>query len=181
MNRLISNLFNLSRLVNEIKWILFSRKIANIKLLVFDIDGVLTNGKLLINGKGDITREFNVRDGLGIKLLQQKNIKIAFISGAVGECTIKRAEMLGVEYCEINVENKQIVLKELQSKLNISPSNTAFVGDDINDLAIRDYVSLLIGPRDASIEFTKKADLLLSNSGGMGVAREISDRILLSR
>ena len=180
MNRLIYNLFNLSRLVNEIKWILFSRKIDNIKLLVFDVDGVLTNGNLLINGNGDITREFNVRDGVGIKLLQQKNIKIAFISGAVGKCTLNRAEMLDIEYCMINVEDKQIVLKELQSKLNISPSNTAFVGDDINDLVVRNHVGLLIGPKDASHEFAKKADLLLTNCGGMGVAREISDRILLS-
>ncbi len=180
MSKLIYRLLNPLNLLNEIKWILYSRKIDNIKLLVFDIDGVLTNGKLSINGNGDIIREFNVRDGLGIKLLQQKNIKIAFISGAIGQCTFKRAEMLDVEYCMINVENKQIVLKELQNKLNISPSNTAFVGDDVNDLAVRNHVSLLIGPRDASREFAKKADLLLTNRGGMGVAREISDRILLS-
>ena len=73
MNRIFDKLFKNSELLMEIKWILNSRKLSKIKLLVFDIDGVLTNGNLLINDNGDITREFNVRDGLGIKLLQKNN------------------------------------------------------------------------------------------------------------
>ena len=179
MNRFFGNLFKLSELLMEIKWILNSRKIAKIKLLVFDIDGVLTNGKLFINENGDITREFNVRDGLGIKLLQENNIIVAFISGGEGESTIKRASMLGISNCLINIKNKKIALRELQNKLNILPINTAFVGDDINDLVIKEDVSLLIGPKDSSPQFSINADLLLKSCGGMGIAREISDRILI--
>ena len=178
MNRIFNKLFNLSGFFMEIKWILNSRKIAKIKLLVFDIDGVLTNGQLLINENGDITREFNVRDGLGIKLLQQNNIIVAFISGGEGKSTIKRAEMLGISNCLINIKNKQIALRELQNKLNILPSNTAFVGDDINDLVIKDDVSLLIGTKDSAPQFSVNADLLLKSCGGNGTARELSDRIL---
>jgi len=163
----------------EIKWILNSKKIAKIKLLVFDIDGVLTNGKLLINENGDITREFNVRDGLAIKLLQENKIIVAFISGGEGKSTLKRATMLGISHCLINIKNKQIALRELQDKLNILPSNTAFVGDDINDLVVKEDVSLLIGPKDSAPEFSINADLLLKSCGGMGIAREISDRILI--
>ena len=178
MNRFFDKFFKRSEFLMEIKWILNRRKIAKIKLLVFDIDGVLTNGKLLINENGDITREFNVRDGLGIKLLQENNIIVAFISGGDGKSTLKRAKMLGVSNCLINVKNKKIALRELQHKLNILPSNTAFVGDDINDLVVKEDVSLLIGAKDAAPEFSINADLLLKSSGGMGVAREISDRIL---
>ena len=179
MNRVFEKFFNWSELLMEIKWILNSRKIAKIKLLVFDIDGVLTNGKLLINENGDITREFNVRDGLGIKLLQESNIEVAFISGGEGKSTLKRATMLGISNCKINIKNKKIALRAIQSKLNILPSNTAYVGDDINDLVLKDDVSLLIGTRDSAPKFSIKADLLLKSCGGMGVAREMSDRILI--
>ena len=178
MNRVFEKFFKWSELLMEIKWILNSRKLAKIKLLVFDIDGVLTNGKLLINENGDIIREFNVRDGLGIKLLQQNNIIVAIISGGEGKSTLKRASMLGISNCLINIKNKQIALKNLQNKLNILPSHTAFVGDDINDLVVKEDVSLLIGAKDAAPEFSINADLLLNSCGGMGVAREMSDRIL---
>ena len=178
MNRFLDNLFKRSELLMEIKWILNSRKIAKIKLLVFDIDGVLTNGKLLINENGDITREFNVRDGLGIQLLQENNIIVAFISGCEGKSTLKRAAMLGISNCLISIKNKKIALRKLQNELNILPSNTAFVGDDINDLVVKEDVSLLIGTKDSSPQFSINADLLLKSCGGMGIAREISDRIL---
>ena len=180
MNRFFYNFIKHLELFMEIKWILNSKKIAKIKLLVFDIDGVLTNGNLLINDNGDITREFNVRDGLAIKLLQENNIIVAFISGAEGNSTLKRAEMLGISNCLINIKNKQIALRELQHKLNILPSNTAFVGDDINDVVVKEDVSLLIGTKDCAPQFSINADLLLKSSGGMGIAREISDRILLN-
>ena len=179
MNRFIDKLIKRSELLMEIKWVLNSSKISKIKLLVFDIDGVLTNGKLLINENGEISREFNVRDGLGIKLLQENNIIVAFISGAEGKSTIKRASMLGVSYCFINIKNKQIALRELQHKLSILPSNTAFVGDDVNDLLVKEDVSLLIGTKDSVPQFSMNADLLLKSCGGMGVAREMSDRILV--
>ena len=178
MNRFFDKFFKLTELLMEIKWILNSRKIAKIKLLIFDIDGVLTNGKLLINEDGDIFREFNVRDGLGIKLLQENNIIVAFISGGEGKSTLQRATMLGISNCLINVKNKQLALRRLQKKLNILPSNTAFVGDDINDLVVKEDVSLLIGTKDSSPQFSMNADLLLKSCGGMGIAREISDRIL---
>ena len=179
MKRFFDRFFKMSELVIEIKWILNSRKIAQIKLLVFDIDGVLTNGELFINENGDITREFNVRDGLGIKLLQENNIIVAFISGGEGESTLQRAKMLGISNCLISIKNKKKALRELQNKLNILPSNTAFVGDDINDLVVKDDVSLLIGAKDSAPEFSIKADLLLKSCGGMGIAREMSERILI--
>ena len=100
------------------------------------------------------------------------------MSGGEGESTLKRATMLGINNCMINIKNKQIALRELQNKLNILPLNTAFVGDDINDLVVKEDVSLLIGTKDSAPQFSINADLLLKSCGGMGVAREISDRIL---
>ena len=178
MNKFFDKFLRRSEFLMEIKWILNSRKLAKIKLLVFDVDGVLTDGKLIINENGDIAREFNVRDGLGIKLLQENNIIVAIISGGEGKSTLKRATMLGIKNCLFSIKNKQLALRELQNKLNILPSNTAFVGDDINDLVVKEDVSLLIGTKDSSPDFSINADLLLKSCGGMGVAREISDRIL---
>ena len=79
----------------------------------------------------------------------------------------------------ISIENKQIALRELQTQLNILPSNTAYVGDDINDLVVKEDVSLLIATKDSAPQFSINADLLLKSCGGMGIAREISDRILV--
>ena len=169
MNRFFDKLFKRSELLMEIKWILNSRKIAKIKLLVFDIDGVLTNGKLLINENGEITREFNVRDGIGIKLLQENNIIVAFMSGGEGQSTLERAKMLGINNCLINIKDKQIALRELQNKLNIFPYNTAFIGDDINDLVVKEDVSLLIGTKDSAPEFSINADLILKSCGNFYV------------
>ncbi len=178
MNRIVSYLFKLSELTMEIKWFLNKRKLKKIKLLVFDVDGVLTRGNIFINSDGEITREFNVRDGIGIKKLQQENIIIAFISGGEGKSTLLRAKSLDVNYCLTSIQNKKNALTKLQNQLQISPINTAFIGDDINDIVVKDIVSLLIGPRDSSPEFISYADLLLKSNGGMGVAREMSERIL---
>ena len=178
MNRIFSSILKPFELLMELKWFFNRTKIEKIKLVVFDVDGVLTKGYLLVNSDGEISREFNVRDGIGIKKLQNINIIIAFISGGEGKSTLLRAKSLGVNHCLTNIMNKREALIELQKELDIAPLNTVFIGDDMNDIDVKESVSLLIGPRDASFEFASYADLLLKSNGGMGVAREISQRIL---
>jgi len=142
---------------------------------------VLTDGGLWYDKNGEFAKRFDVRDGLGIRLLQQAGIKIAFLSGGVGGAIQARADHLGVKHCLIGVRNKAEVLQALLKKLDVSSAHTGFVGDDLNDLTVRSHVGLLVAPADAVRPFRKQADLVLHSSGGCGAVRELADLILKQR
>lgn len=143
-----------------------------------DIDGVLTNGSILLNQSGENMRTFNVHDGLGIKLLLEQHYKIAFISGGVSGSSYQRALALGVKECFFEVKNKKETLKNIQNKFDLNKENTIFIGDDINDLVVKDIVSLFISPSSSTEIVLRKADLILKKEGGKGAIRELADNIL---
>lgn len=157
------------------------RALAALRLIVLDVDGVLTDGGLWYDKNGEFAKRFDVRDGLGIRLLQQAGIEIAFLSGGVGGSIQARADHLGVKHCFAGVRNKADVLQELLKRLNISSAHTGFVGDDLNDLTVHTHVGLLVAPADAVKPFRKQADLVLCSSGGFGAVRELADLILMQR
>ncbi len=165
----------------ELKWYFLKRVLSEIELLVLDVDGVLTDGGLWMDPNGLVYKRFNVRDGLGLRLLQQNGLIIAFISGGKGGATEERANQLGIEHCLVGVKDKSKALKGLCERLSISNNKTAFVGDDLNDLIVRNDVRLLFAPADACIEMRKSASAVLSNKGGYGAVRELAERILKSR
>lgn len=154
---------------------------ASLSLIVFDVDGVLTDGGLWYDKSGEFAKRFDVRDGLGIRLLQQAGIEIAFLSGGVGGSIQARADHLGVKHCFVGVRNKAAVLQDLLNKLGIASAQTGFVGDDLNDLTVRPHVRLLVAPSDAVKPFQRHADLVLRSSGGSGAVRELADLILMHR
>ena len=162
-------------------WYLKKNKLKNIKLIAMDVDGVLTDGSILLNQKGENIRTFNVHDGLGIKLLLEQNYKIAFISGGVSESSSQRALSLGIKDCFFEVKNKKETLENIQSKFNLKRENTIFIGDDINDLAVKDIVSLFISPSNSSEIILRKADLILKKEGGKGAIRELADNLLRNK
>ncbi len=162
-------------------WILNKKKLQRIKLLVLDVDGVLTDGGLFLSSTGELIKKFNVKDGLGIKLLQQNNIEVAFLSGGVGGSSEIRAKQLNIKYCFVNVKDKNEAIKKLQEKIGFTKSQTAYVGDDINDLVVKKNVSLLIAPNDSCEIILKKANIILQNKAGNGAIRELSDRLLKSQ
>ncbi len=172
------NFFKTTFFFYNISWYLKKSKLKNIKLIAMDIDGVLTNGSILLNQSGENIRSFNVHDGLGIKLLLEQNYKIAFISGGVSGSSYQRALALGVKECFFEVKNKKETLKNIQNKFNLNKDNTIFIGDDINDLVVKDIVSLFISPSSSTEIVLSKADLILKKKGGKGAIREFADNIL---
>ena len=163
---------------NKLQYLELRRKINKIKLLVMDVDGVLTDGKLYLDTQGSLMKSFDVKDGLGIKLLQEQNIKIVFFSGGSGGATEKRAETLKIDFCQVGIKNKFTALANLQKKLALKKEDTAYVGDDLNDIPVKKLVNIFFAPRDASKYVLKACDVILKNNGGNGAIRELSERIL---
>ena len=157
------------------------QRLRQLKLLVFDVDGVLTDGGLLYGPDGQIGRSFNARDGLGIKVLQEAGLQLAWISGGRGESIARRAQDLGIVHCFSAVKDKSAVLAALQQELGLSAAETGFVGDDLNDLVVLQQVALLITPADAAQSVRHQADLVLRSKGGQGAVRELAEQLLRAR
>ena len=160
------------------QWWRLSKQLRRIKLLVLDVDGVLTDGGLWFDDNGQLIKRFDVRDGLGIRLLQQAGIEIAFLSGGHGGATEVRARQLGIQHCLVGIKDKPEALLRLQQQLGNAMAETAFVGDDLNDLAVRPVCGLLIAPADACAPVRRRAHAVLQNKGGHGAIRELAERIL---
>ena len=163
------------------RWWGLGKRVRRIKLLVLDVDGVLTDGGLWFDASGQLIKRFDVRDGLGIRLLQQVGIEIAFLSGGQGGATEMRARQLGIQHCLVGIKDKPEALLQLQKRLGINIVETAFVGDDLNDLAVRPVVGLLIAPADACAPVRQGAHAVLRKRGGHGAIRELAERILQTR
>ena len=167
--------------MNKLRWWLLRRRLRSIQLLVLDVDGVLTDGGLWFDAAGQLSKRFDVRDGLGIRLLQQAGLQIAFLSGGQGGATEVRARQLDISQCLVGIKDKPAALTTLQKQLGVSKDQTAFVGDDLNDLAVRPVVGLLFAPADACRPVRCGADAVLRRQGGHGAVRELAERILQER
>ncbi len=163
------------------RWWGLGKRLRRIKLLVLDVDGVLTDRGLWIDTNGQLIKRFDVRDGLGIRLLQQAGLEIALLSGGHGGATEVRARQLAIKHCFVGIKDKPEALLQLQQQLGIDIGETAFVGDDLNDLAVRPVVGLLIAPADACAPVRQGAHAVLQNKGGHGAIRELAERILQTR
>ena len=163
------------------RYLFLIRKFKSIKLVVTDIDGVLTNGGIYLDESGQTLRKFNVKDGLGIKLLQETGIKVVFLSGGTGKSIHHRAKQLNVDYCFTEIDNKVAILEKLKEDLNFKKEDILYLGDDLNDIPIKAHVNLLISPSDAVKSFKLMSDFLLSMRGGEGAFRELVDLLLKSK
>ena len=168
-------------LLRGLAWWRLRRTFQHLELLVLDVDGVLTDGGLWFDAEGQLIKRFDVRDGLGIRLLQQAGIQIAFLSGGRGGATEVRARQLGISHCLVGIKDKPAALTALQAELGVSTEGTAFVGDDLNDLAVRPLVRLLLAPADACVPVRRAADLVMQHKGGQGAVRELAEGILQAR
>ena len=144
----------MKKIIDEIN---YQKMFKKIKLVCMDVDGVLTDGSLYINQDGKEFKKFDVKDGIGIRLLQKHSFEIAWISGGSSAVTETRAKSLGIKYIFTKVKNKYIVLQSLQKSLNITSSETIFLGDDINDLVVSPLVIGFCAPSDAHEEFQKNS------------------------
>jgi 3-deoxy-D-manno-octulosonate 8-phosphate phosphatase (KDO 8-P phosphatase) len=153
-------------------------KVAQIKLVIFDVDGVLTNGQLFFGDDGQEYKAFNSRDGHGMKMLMQTGVEVAVITARQSKVVSLRMENLGIQHFYQGQSNKYLAFLDLLEKLNLTPEQVAYVGDDVIDLPVMTQVGLAFAVKDA-VEFVKqKADLVLSKSGGQGAAREACEYIM---
>ncbi len=152
----------------------------NIKFLVLDVDGVMTDGGMYYTESGDQFKKFNTKDGMAIKIVQEKGIKVAFLSSGSTEHIIQnRAKTLGVDCVYVGSRPKIDVLNEWCAELGFTMENVAYVGDDINDLKVMDVVAFSGCPADAVEAIKLKANVVLNRNGGDACVREFVDEHLL--
>jgi len=149
-----------------------------IKLIVFDVDGVFTDGSLYYHDSGQETKAFNTQDGQGIKMLHQQGIETAIITGRTSNIVIHRAKNLGILRLVQGREDKLVALKEILSDMSLTPDQVAYAGDDLPDLPAICYAGLGIAVANAHNFVALHADWQTSLPGGKGAVREISDFIL---
>ncbi len=154
---------------------------AKIKLLILDVDGVLTDGSIILDNDGNEYKAFHVRDGHGIKMLLRAGINVAFITGRQSKVVERRARELGIAEVYQKSFNKLAVYLSLIEKYSLSDREVAFVGDDIVDLPLIKRVGLPITVADADNEIKKYSLLVTENRGGRGAVREVTDLILGSK
>jgi len=174
---LYSMLFNRSFTTSHI-----ASKVENIKLLILDVDGVMTDGGMYFAESGEQMKKFNTKDGMAIIHLTRNDFQVAIISsGFKGEAVKKRAEMLGIQNCYVGRDSKLEVLKNMCNELSISLEEVAIIGDDINDLEVMRNVGLSFSPKDAVSAVKQQVDVVLSKRGGEGCVREMIDQFILKK
>lgn len=155
-------------------------KLANIKLLILDVDGVLTDGGLYFTDEGDHIKKFNAKDGMAIAQLTKRGFQVGIISsGFSGKAVERRASLLGIQHCSVNKESKLTRLQSICASLDITTDQVAMIGDDINDLEIFAVCGFAACPSDAVPAVKNNVDLVLSAKGGRGCIREFVDEYLL--
>ena len=157
------------------------RLLRKLRALVLDVDGVLTDGGMYYGPSGEGLKRFNVKDGLGLRLIGEAGLLVALISGENSEILKRRAEKLRIESVFVGVEDKLRTLKDFAAARGIELGEVAYVGDDLNDLAALGAVALPIAVADAAPEVRKAAAWVTSRRGGDGAVREVCDRILAAR
>jgi 3-deoxy-D-manno-octulosonate 8-phosphate phosphatase (KDO 8-P phosphatase) len=154
---------------------------ALIRLAVFDVDGVLTDGRLILADDGSEHKAFYVRDGLGLVLLREAGIQVAVISGRQSQVTAERMAALGIEYVYQNSNDKADTFAELLARLNLDAMQAAYTGDDLIDLPIFGRAGLSIAVADAHPVVRERADWVTTAAGGRGAAREVCELLLESQ
>lgn len=152
-----------------------------IRLLVLDVDGVLSNGLLYFGNQHEELKTFNIKDGLGMKLLMRNGIDVAIITGRTSEIVKKRASDLGIKHLMQGREDKALALRELAGELAIDLSAVAYMGDDLPDLGAIRLASIGITVADGHWLVQDSADWISSLNGGEGAVREACEWLLYSQ
>lgn len=157
------------------------RKLADIKLLVCDVDGVFSDGRIYLGNDGEELKAFHTRDGYGVKALASHGITVAVITGRRSTIVENRMKALNVSYIIQGEENKSAALKNLLETLSLSADDVASVGDDMPDIGMYSHSSVNIAVSDAHPFVAKQANWITTLPGGFGAVREIADTILQAK
>ena len=152
-----------------------------VRLAIFDVDGVMTDGTLLIGPNGEIAKPFNILDGHGLKMLQHAGIPCAIISGRSSEAVAYRARELGIEHVLQASPDKVADFERLRARLSVDAQACSFMGDDLPDLALMQRCGFAVAVANAVDAVKRAAHYVTSASGGRGAVREFSDFVLRAR
>ncbi|MCX7770223.1 MAG: HAD-IIIA family hydrolase [Proteobacteria bacterium] len=157
------------------------KKAEKIKILLTDVDGVLTDGRIIYDSEGKELKFFHVRDGHGIKMLVSNGIEVGIITGRNSTIVNKRAEELGIKYVIQNAHDKGKIIEEFLRDKGVNAEEICYIGDDIVDLPVFMRVGLKITVPDAPLEVQKYADYITLNYAGRGAVREVCEIILRAK
>lgn len=156
-----------------------TEKLQHIKLLLLDVDGVLTDGGVYMDANGVESKKFNAKDGVGIKALLKQGIQVGIISAAKSkEIVLKRAEMLDIKLVYVGMEEKLTILEQWMQQYEFKKEEVAYIGDDIIDYQILKNVGISACPADAHESIIDEVDIILNHKGGEGCVREFIDLLL---
>ncbi len=153
-------------------------KCKKIKLVITDVDGVLTDGGMYYSEKGELLKKFNTKDGMGVELLHKASIKTIFLTGEDSKIVKIRAKKVNADDCHINIKQKEKIFSKICKKFKVNSTNVAYIGDDINDLKIMKLVGFRGCPSDAQKEIKLISEVKCEKEGGKGVFREFANTIL---
>jgi len=160
---------------------MLEEKAAKIRLVFLDVDGVLTDGRIVMNHQGAEIKSFNVRDGLGLKILIEAGIEVAIVTGRKSDVVSRRAEELGIKEIHQGIRDKRTLCNHLRSQRRLGRDAVCCIGDDLLDLGMFAESGLTIAVADAVREIRERADLITENPGGAGAVRELCEILLKSQ
>ncbi|MHA1969666.1 MAG: HAD-IIIA family hydrolase [Candidatus Hodarchaeales archaeon] len=166
------------KLLNDRKTEDYKSKIKNIKLLVVDVDGTLTDGGMYYSEKGELLKKFNTRDAKGLELIRKEGITVVILTSENSSIVKARSEKLKLEHVYLGITEKSAELEKICVKMNLTLSEVAYIGDDINDLPALMKVGFSACPSDAVTEIRDVATFICQSEGGKGAVREVCDLLL---
>jgi 3-deoxy-D-manno-octulosonate 8-phosphate phosphatase (KDO 8-P phosphatase) len=155
-----------------------TRKAAGIRMVLFDVDGVLTDGRILIYGDGTESKQFSIRDGTAVVWAQRAGLAVGLLSGRHSPATTVRASQLGIAIVRQVASDKLQMLQELLAEQRLQEHEVAFMGDDLLDLPVLSRVGLSAAPADAASDVLARVDWVSAHAGGDGAARELIEVLL---
>jgi 3-deoxy-D-manno-octulosonate 8-phosphate phosphatase (KDO 8-P phosphatase) len=154
---------------------------AKIRLVLTDVDGVLTDGGVFYGADGEVMKRFNIRDGMGVERLREIGIEVGIITGEKSESVVKRAEKLNIEMVHLFCKDKPAVIREMIDQKKFTAEEIAYIGDDVNDDEAMKLVGLSAAPADAFFKTRELAHFVCRRPGGHGAFREFAEFIIEAR
>ena len=155
-----------------------SKSAKNLKILLTDVDCVLTDGGMYYTSNGDVMKKFHTRDGMGVNMLKRKGIPTIIVTKEKTQMVKKWAKKMNIEYVYDGIQQKETILKTISKKYNVKNSEIGYIGDDINDLELLKMVGFSATPNDGILEAQKIVHYICKKNGGEGAFREVADIVL---
>lgn len=156
-------------------------KCKKVKLIITDVDGVLTDGGRYYSANGEMLKRFHVRDGMGVNLLLRNGVKTVIMTKEESKIVKKWAKEMNVSFVYSGVLKKELGLSKICKKFNLTNEEIAYIGDDVNDVELMRRVGFSIAPQDGNTYAKQVADYVCKTSGGEGVFREVADLVLSTK